>query len=99
MAIIAKVRQHDTWEGRPTIELKKFIPKHLMVFEGSAGFGGKETDDPIQDAKNWDEANNQDGDHILIIDTQVPVDSEYHSYCLFPEFREENDFLLTWERS
>ena len=98
MAIIATVRQHDTWEGRPTVELKKFIPEHLMTFEGSAGFGGEESTDPIKAAKAWCEANNQDGDHILVIDTQAPVESETHKYCIFPEYHEKNDFRLTWER-
>jgi len=103
MAIIATVRQHDTWEGRPTIELKKFIPQHLMVFEGSAGFGGEESKDPIKAAKTWcevnDQVNDQEGDHILVIDTQVPIESKQHAYCLFPEYHEENDYHLTWEKS
>lgn len=102
MAIIATVRQHDTWEGRATLELKKFIPEHLMTFEGSAGYGGEEAENPVQAAKDYAEAKGYtgevDGHHILVIDTQSPEGTNTHAYSLFPYYRDENDFNLTWEK-
>lgn len=101
MSTIAIIKEFDTWEGlAPTIERIKFIEKNLMTFEGSAGFGGIEANNPIQAAKEWAELNGYDsalhGHYLEVIDTQSPVGTEGHKTIYYPESTEENDFIVHW---
>lgn len=101
MSTIATIKQFDTWGGlAPTIELKKFIEKDLMTFEGSAGFGGVESSNPIAAAKEWAENNNADsalhGFYLEVIDTQSPVGTSTHKTQYYPEATEENNFVVHW---
>ena len=98
MAMITEVRRADTWEGRPTETLAKFIPEHLMTFAGSAGDGGIEAADPIIAAKEFavDADPCLDGMHIIIIDTQSPDWSDTHMKSLWPHWADDSNHA-TWQ--
>lgn len=101
MSTIVTIKEMDTWEGlAPTIERVKFIEKHLMTFEGSAGFGGIEASDPIQAAKDWARENKADSDqhgfYMEVTDTQSPVGTESHKRQYYPRATEENNFNVEW---
>ena len=81
------------------IELKKFIPEALATFEGSAGYGGQPSDNPVESAKKWAIANNatntNQNDCIVILDTQTP-EWAGNKTVLIPEYKESNDYNLSW---
>ena len=96
MAIITTVLNQNVYTGKVS-ELVKFIPEHLETFKGSAGFGGVTVDNTVQSAKDWAANNNavNDGDKIIILDTQTP-EWAGNKTVLTPEFKEENDWELSW---
>lgn len=98
MSIITTVRHQDENTGKVYTPVK-FIPEELQTFSGSAGFGGVPVSDPIQAAKDWAVKSNyiNDGDNILILDTQTP-EWAGNKTVLIPEFKETNDYELSWTR-
>ena len=96
MATITTVRHQDENTGKVYTPIK-FIPLELATFEGSAGFGGVPVSDPVQAAKDWAEANGHTGenDNIVILDTQTP-EWAGNKTVLLPEYKESNDWALTW---
>ena len=97
MSIIVTVKQADTWNGGKTIVLKQF------VLFGHNKINSEQSHNPIAAAKNWaiknNHTNENEGDHIIIRDTQCPASSDDYLTLLSPEFLEENDFNLSWHTS
>ncbi len=96
MAIIAIVKQTDTWENNFVLTHNKYIPSELSTFKGSAGDGGIQSEDPIESAKKYCEQYSEyDGYHVEIIDTQSPVGTSTHSRTIFPT---DDDYgITTWQ--
>jgi hypothetical protein len=101
MSIIVTIKERDMWEGiAPVIERAKFIEEGLMTFEGSMGFGGVESRNPMQSAKDWAIVNKCDSDihgfYMEVIDTQSPAGSNSHKREYAPILNERNDFIVEW---
>jgi len=100
MATIVTVNQYDVWEGvEPLKTLITFIEQDLMTFPGSSGFGGIESSNPLQSAKNWANEKGfnsaQHGYLIEITDTQSPPSSYCHKIQLYPELNDYN-YAESW---